>query len=136
MPSATYTLGLMMLSSDPVLDRSPPCATAECLGRPCSSMFPNSPGSCWDRFPDPLRWYPLLLYFGPEPYRSAEDPASRFLKRGLRQGMQAARMAVHISTVVLDEELHVSHSDFGYWGRCTHHIVRSELSNRKSPCLP
>jgi hypothetical protein len=36
-----------------------------------------------------------------------------FLKRGLRQGMQAARMAVHISTVVLNEELHVSQMVFG-----------------------
>lgn len=27
-------------------------------------------------------------------------------------------------------------SDFRALGKCTHHIVRSELSNRKSPCLP
>lgn len=71
-------------------------------------MLPISSSSCWDLFPEVLRWYPFFLYLAFEPYRSAEDPERKLRKRGLRQGMQAAMMAVQISIVVLGKKGHFS----------------------------
>lgn len=58
------------------------------------------------------------------------------MKRGLKQGIEAAMMAVQISTVVLREKSRVSLGPEDVVKTMTYQMVRSVLSNKKSPYFP
>lgn len=89
-----------MLSSEPILDPKPERIAAVCRDWLNISKFPSGVCALLDLLAFLFRMYPSLLYFD-ELYCSADDPESTALNSGLRHGIEAAMIAVHISTVVL-----------------------------------